>query len=213
MRKSSCLMAVISIGLMACGGSNNESVNSKSENDSIIEAISEVEETVEEAAPTFLSADLKMFGLKGKVKKVSAVSYQKEIEFCDRIYAERPLQFDTDGKWNKNDFNVFIDLDNECNNDGFLSANWYRDSDSSTYEEEYEDIDDNGWAHKETYVSEEMGYGSFKHIISYEYSELDEKGNWIGRKVIVNSVMEDYEGNKTKNHNNWIETRTITYYE
>jgi len=217
MKKNLFLIAITSIGLMACGGSANKTA--EAENDSISNATTEVEEVVEVTKAEFMSADLKMFGLRGNVKEVSTVTNKDNPDginysYCRVYTGSRSLTFKDDGKWKKTeDFTILIDLANKCNDDGFMKKTSHRESDGTTYENTYEEIDENGWAHKETYA-EEGPCGVFKNKFTYEYTVTDNQGNWTERKVSVDAHSESYEdGTKEDKHEEWVEVRTITYYE
>ena len=214
MNKTYLLIAFISIGLIACGGSNNDST--KTENDSITEVVSVEEEVIEEVTPTFMSSDLKMFGLRGNVKRASNVKVigsSDNYSYCRIYFVDRPLDFNKEGKWNNKEYHVFIDLKNKCDDNGFLASLYHRESDSTTFNNTYEDIDENGWAHKETYI-EEGPIGYFKFVFTYEYTVIDDNGNWTERKTSVDALYDDHEMNsKYKKQGHWTETRKITYYE
>lgn len=215
MKKNLFLIAITSIGLMACGGSSNKSETT--ENDSIADVTAEVEDVAEKPAPTFVSSDLKMFGLYGNVKEVNSIKTQGNTEnynYCRIFSGERKLHFSNEGKWNKKEFSALLtDFTTKCNDDGFITSASYRESDGTTFKNTYKEIGENGWALKEIY--EENGpLGFYKYSFSYSYSKTDDNGNWIERAVAVEAHTESYEDDsKSDKHSEWTETRDITYFE
>lgn len=214
MKKNLFLIAITAIGLMACGGSTNKPETT--ENDSIADATAEVEEVAEKPAPTFISSDLKMFGLYGNVKEVSSIEVQGSTEnnaYCRNIIEDRAIQFSNEGKWDKKGFSDLLDFVTKCNNDDFIASVSHRESDGTTYKNTITEFNDKGWAQKESY-DEDGPCGLYKYKYTYEYPVIDNNGNWTERKVTVDAHTESYEDDsKTNKHSVFTVVRKITYYE
>lgn len=208
MKKKMFLIAIISIGLMACGGSANKTAESQdvAVGDTLVEEAVEVEETsVEET----VSPDYVMLNLKGKVKSYEIKGFVRtiignKVEFNEagqiiKIDGKKPnLERNDKGQITKYSFqeeleeNYFEDasLSYFYDKDGQLikivNCNAYGSWDTTFKRDENGNIIT--WTNKD-HVE---GTISFK----LQYKNFDENGNWT-------KLTEDGE----------VSTRKLTYWE
>lgn len=161
--------------------------------------------------PTYQSADLKRFGLKGNVKNTMMES---PAGFISCVYGL--LEFDGNGKLTSN-FQGFLDNTVKDNADGFISSTSCRESDGTTWTLTYTEFDADGRPLSGKY-EEDGPEGMVTTEFTYRYGDNDQAGNWISRKLDGTSTTRylDYEtgdyGKPEKTTVSGTETRRIEYY-
>ena len=217
--KKTTILTLVTTGIIVASCGNNAN-NDNNQNDSLTVVSSKAETSIKEDVPYF-SDDLKMFGLRGHVKKAGAVKNTPRPNSEDYVFASffpfflEEAKFTNDGKL----IEAYKDptVKKELNEDGFLLKYYCRESDATEFKLVYESIDDNGWPLIEKYSEE--GPMSDVHITyTYEYVKVDERGNWIERNATYSGkyyVMDEYiDSNKpTTVNGKCVQTRTITYYD
>lgn len=189
--KSYLCVGACLFSLMAC--SSNNSTGSKGDSVVADSAIADtaVSESAPEAAkiPTHLSDDLKKFGLKGHVSKVS---HEFKGSWVPGL-VDDDLTFDAEGKLTSKT----PDLTLKTNSDGFINkvVDSMGSSDGSTATSTFVKLNEDGWP---TTVKSEYdgpdsnGYANF----TITYPEIDDHGNWTkcvikGTQVFVNIDTDD----------------------
>lgn len=166
---------------------------------------------VSEPSSAYFSADLKQFGLKGKVKNSMMES---PAGFISCVYGL--LEFDGAGKLTSN-FQGFLDNTFKKNHDGFICSTSCRESDGTTWTLTYTGFDADGRPLSGKY-EEDGPDGIVTTEFAYVYGDVDKMGNWMSRKLegISTARYIDYEtgdyGKPEKTSVSGTETRNIEYY-
>lgn len=197
--------AVVAV-LVSCG----QKAQTSAVEEAAVDTLSVKEDTVETEAPAFFSDDLKMFGLKGKVKKRGEISSTGGMD-TGEFWAG--IEFDENGKL----LSKHGDYAFRKNKDGFIERTESAQGDGQMVMT-YTELDENGWPSVAKDMVESPDY-IMEAVYKYTYTEVDEHGNWKARKVkvdIVSQAMDEMTGDygaKEKSSQEWTETRTLTYYE
>lgn len=147
----------------------------------------------------FKSSDLKLYGLFGSVR---SVIYSPEGNDYSSIFITN-VNFDKEGNLNKNDALVKLTADDN----GFVqSAN--RNSTNA----QYLDINRFGWPAKSK-IHYEFPDGYAEGIITYEYSDIDDHGNWTKIVVTYNNIKGDSASGEIDFTDTETYTRSIIYYQ
>lgn len=206
-------LPIIALLTVACGNKN-----SNTETDSTSATLSDsvqVETMVQDSiAPdtiaTYLSDDLKKFGLHGKVKSVKTKEYSSFVSCLSG-----PLAFNEEGVLTSN-FSDYTDNEISYNHDGFIDETECRESDGTTFELEFTNFDTDGNPVSGKYKSvgpEEIWEVTF----TITYLEFDKENNWTKRTFKGDSTSRtmndagDYGRPQTEPFTA-TESRTITYY-
>lgn len=210
-------LGIVTMSLVSCiAGSKSEEKNVDSQEVDSVVAVAETTDVEEAApaAPTFRSADLKKFGLLGKVKSVSAPkdSGDEDMSISEGFISE-VISFNEAGV--KTSPKKFSDLDLTFGQDGFIRK-MYTDfgaTDGSSTTITVTETNQLGWPVKGKVDTDIAGIMMGSGNLSFSYPDVDSKGNWTKQLV---KVVFDYEEVETGDVMKWegtiTRTRTITYY-
>ncbi len=204
---------IVALLAAACGskGGNTETDSTSTTLSDSVQVETMVQDSIApDTIATYLSDDLKKFGLHGKVKSVKTKEYSSFVSCLSG-----PLAFNEEGVLTSN-FSDYTDNEISYNPDGFIDETECRESDGTSFELEFTNFDTEGNPVSGKYKSEgpeEIWEVTF----TITYLEFDKENNWTKRTFKGDSTSRtmndtgDYGRPQTETFTA-TEYRTITYY-